>query len=91
MILEVYLPGLIVNKTLICIHILEEIVSLVITLMAAPRLIKVCGTMVPLMCTYTTRLPGSKYYGQITFPSIKSYNCPMTLMVGASLLHLHGS
>ena len=64
--------------------------SLVITLMAAPRLIKVWGIMVPLMWTSTTGLPGSKYFGQITCPNIRSDSYPMTLIVGASLLHLPG-
>ena len=65
-------------------------VSLVITLMAAPKSIKVWGMMVPLMWTSTTGLLGSKYFGQITCPNIKSDNCPMTLIVEASLFRLPG-
>jgi len=65
-----------------------SIVSFVITLMAAPRSIKVCGTIVPLMWTSTTGLPGSRYFGQIICPNIRSDSCPMKLMVGASLLCL---
>lgn len=63
-------------------------VCLVITLMEDPRSIKVWGVMVPLMWTSTTRLPGSKYFGQVTCPNIRSDNCPMTLIVGASLFCL---
>jgi len=40
-----------------------SIVSLVITLMVAPRSIKICGTIVPLMWTSTIGLPGSRYFG----------------------------
>lgn len=64
--------------------------SFVITLMASPRSIKMCGIMVLLMWTSTTRLPMSKYFGQITYPNIRSDSCPMTLIVGASLLRLPG-
>ena len=67
-----------------------SIVSFVITLMVAPRSIKVCGIMVPLMWTSTIGLLGSRYFGQITYPNIRSESFPMTLMVGASLLHLPG-
>ena len=63
-------------------------VSLVITLMATPRLIKVWGIMVPLMWTSTTGLPGSKYFGQIACPNIRSGSCPMKLIVEAYLFHL---
>lgn len=65
-----------------------SIVSLFVTLMAAPRSIKVWGTMMPLMCTSTTRFTGSRYFGQITHPNIKSDSCPMTLIVGVSLFLL---
>ena len=65
-------------------------VSLVITLMVAPKSIKVWGMMVPLMWTSTTGLPGSKYFGQITCPNIRSDGCPMTLMVETSLFLLPG-
>ena len=65
-------------------------VSLVITLMVAPRSIKVWDMMVPLMWTSTTGLPGSKYFGQITCPNIRSDSCPMTLVVEASLFRLPG-
>lgn len=65
-------------------------VSFVITLMAAPRSIKICGIMAPLMWTSTTGILGSRYSGQITCPKIRSDNCPMTLIVGESLLHLIG-
>lgn len=58
-----------------------SMVSLVITLMAAQISIKVCGTMVPLMCTSNIGLPGSKYFGKIAYPNINSDSCPMTLMV----------
>ena len=65
-------------------------VSLVITLMAAPRSIRVWGIMVPLMWTSTTGLPGSKYFRQITCPNMRSDSCPMTLMVEASFFRLPG-
>lgn len=65
-------------------------VSFFITLIAAPISIKVWGIMVPLMLTSTTRLPGSRYFRQITCPSIKLENCHMTLMVDASILCLPG-
>ena len=68
-----------------------SIMSLAITLMAAPRSIKVWGIMVPLMWTLTTWPPGSRYFGQITYPNIRSDSCPKTLIVGASLFHLPGS
>jgi len=43
-----------------------SMVSIVITLMAAPRSIKVWGTMIPSMCTSTIGLPESRYFGKIT-------------------------
>ena len=46
--------------------------------------------MVPLMWTSTTGLPGSRYFGQMTCPNIRSDTCPMTLMVEASLFRLPG-
>lgn len=39
----------------------------------------------PSMYTYTTRLMGSRYLGEITLQSIELDNCPITLMVGASI------
>lgn len=51
-----------------------SMVSLVIKFMAAPISIRVWGNMMPSMCTTTTGLPGSIYFGQITLPSIKSDN-----------------
>ena len=65
-------------------------VSLVITLMVAPRSIRVWGIMVPLMWTSTIGLPGSKYFGQITCPNMRLDSCPMTLMVEASFFRLPG-
>ena len=67
-----------------------RMVSFLITLIVAPRSIKVCGIIVPLMWTSTTRLLGSRYFGQITYPNIRLDSCPMKLMVGASLLCLPG-
>jgi len=67
-----------------------SIVSLIITLMVAPRSIRVWGIMVPLMWTSTIGLPGPRYFRQITCPNIRSNSCPMTLIVEASLLHLLG-
>ena len=64
--------------------------SLVIRLMATPRSIKVWGIMVPLMWTSTTGLLGSKYFGHITCPNIRSDSCLMTLIVEASLFRLPG-
>jgi len=58
--------------------------------MEASRSIKVCEIMVPLMWKSTTGLPRSKYFGQITYPNIRLDSCPMTLMVGASLLCFPG-
>ena len=62
--------------------------SLVITLMAAPRSIKVWGIMMPLTWTSITGLPESRYFRQITCPNIRSDNCPTTLIVGTSLFRL---
>ena len=67
-----------------------SMVSLIITLMEALRSIIVFGTMVPLMCTSTIGLLGSKYFEHTTCPNIKLDSFPMTLMVGASLFHLCG-
>ena len=65
-------------------------VSLVITLMAAPKSIRVWDMMVPLMWTSTIGLLGSKYFGQITFPNMRLDSCPMTLMVEAYFFRLPG-
>ena len=67
-----------------------NIVSLVMKLMATHKSIRVLGNMTPSMCTYITRLLGSRYFGKITLPNIKSDSCPTTLMVGVSLFLLLG-
>lgn len=65
-----------------------NMVSIFITLIVAPRSIKVLGTIMPSMCTSTTRLPRSRYFRNITLPSIRLDSFPTTLMVGVSLFLL---
>jgi len=52
--------------------------------------IRVLRTIIPSMCTSTTWLPGCRYFGEITLPSIRSDSYLTTLIMGVSLLPLPG-
>lgn len=59
-----------------------SIVSLVITLIATPKSIKVFSIIFLLIFTFTTRLLGLGYLGSRTLPNFRSMSFPMTLIVG---------
>ena len=65
-----------------------SIVSMFITLIAAPKSIIVFGMRVLLIWTSTTRLLGSKYLGLNTLPNVRSTSYPMTLIVRGYLFLL---
>ena len=65
-----------------------NIVSLPMTLIVSRRSISALGTTMLLMCTSTIGILGSKYFGEITLPSIISDNFSTKLIMGASLFIL---
>ena len=61
-----------------------NIVYFVITLIAAPKSMRLLGIGIFLMLTLTIGLRGFRYLGLIALPNMRSARCLIALMVGGS-------